>query len=1143
MGIRLKIKRTLLIKVPAAVLAGLAVLLIVFCDSDKTPTSASAAAATLKYVSGNQQTGTRLTRLGQPLKVRVLDHDGDPVPGYMVKFEVASLSGSLADGGIKSQEVQTNVSGETSVYLTLGENTDSSYTVQATATGASGSPLSGSPVVFYATAVAGPTGPIGPVTPIDSVVTPTDTSQVITFLLQVPDSVVTIVGDTARIQVSLTNTAGLPVTGQEVLFEVTGGSGFFAGTLQQNAAVPSDNYGKAAVDFITDTLVGVNSVCMATNNTLAPLSFTTFGAPSTSGGSISIITSAGQDTLGYAGRQLAAARVVRVLDVYGNQVPGWTVYWSVLSGGGNLSSSTTKTDDNGLAMAFWTMGPAPGLNRLQAHFIDSRGIVHKVEFEITALHDPDVKGPVYRMTGLDLGADTLGRAGTVFSTPLVVTVFDSLDHPLGDQEVIFIVEQGAGSVNPEKAFTNSDGVAQSSLTLGPDAGLNRARATVVSGAGEPLSVVFNIWGQAKDISLTGPNTVTIASGNAQTGEVSAILPLPLVVQVFNAEGGSVSNTQVSFTVVRGFGLIGPTTGGTDLEFIALTTDAQGIAAVTFKLGPGPDLDNEVVALITRFDGTADSVLFHIEAQPRSDTANRLIVKSGNYQGSGGEYLEGSMLPHPLVVRVVDTTRTGANEPEGAPISNIPVLFTVFGPEGATIPPKISDLMNLEPSGTGRLEAKTDADGLAAVRIELAREYGQGGTLLSNLNNHRVEAVVVFSDGSQDSVIFFATGMPESKPDSAAPATAATWDIAIKHAYNQTAEVNALLPEPLLVLVTDSVGEAVSNAKVTFSVSRGSGFIGAENSMPSVTRLVVNTNADGLVSFVWQLGPGPDLDNEVVAQIRRADGTVRTVTFQVQALPIPDTANRLVIMSGNYQGLDGNYVVVSELPLPLVVRVVDTLRAGVGGDTLGAPISNFPVLFESFSPSGDAAVSAAAGSGPGGTGRLEALTDADGLAAVRLLMATRTGRPDSLAYLQNNNRVVAVAVFADGSQDSVIFFATAVPGAPFSIAPAGATELSGIAGKTLSGLSVSVTDAFANSKAYVGISYSITSSPGGGALSQTSVLTDINGFATSGLSQLSTTTGTMSVAAVASNLDGSPVVFTITVSADDAAQIMIAGGNG
>jgi hypothetical protein len=742
-----------------AVSVGLAVILTSVCDEDKSPTSASSAPATLKYISGNNQAGLRLNRLAQPLVVQVLDYDDDPVAAHKVVFEVTSLTGTLAGSGQKKQEVVTNANGMTSVYLVLGDSLGLD-SVRASAVDASNRSLNGSPILFTAEAVEGSPG--GGVPGGDGT-TPGDDSQDVQLSLAVPDRESNIVGDTLSLQVTVSTSAGLPVSGQRVKFEVKQGGWFHLdeNTDQKTAEDFTDNYGKAAVDLVVDTLVGTNTVEITTLGALQPLSYVTFGvaAPEQR---ISKIESEHPDSIAaFTNSPLPTQQVVRVMDSYGNPVSQVSVYWNVLVGDGTVDNSSTETDPNGLAYAIWTMGPAPGENSLQAHFIDQEGNIHKVSWAVSA--------------------------------------------------------------------------------------------------------------QSTEISLAGPDSIALISGDDQTGEVAAILPLSLVVQVFNEDRKPVSGAEVTFTVTRGFGNISLIGSFPVDEMLTVTTDDQGVAAVTLKLGPGPDLDNEVVAQIRRPDGTADSVVFRAVARPKSDTANSLVI-----------------------------------------------------------------------------------------------------------------------------------------------------------------------------------------------------------------------------------------------------------------------------MSGNYQGLEGNYIVGTEMPLPLVVGVFDAQRSDV--DPPGVPIPNFPVLFEAFSPSGDATVDDVEGVEPAGTGRLEALTDEDGLAAVRLTMGTKTGTPDDLTYLRNNNHVVAVAVFADGTQDSVIFFATAVPAAPSSIAAAGGTDLSGIAGKPLSGLTVVVADQYGNSNAGVPVGFVIDRSPGGGSISQPLVLTDISGYAASGLSQLSTRVGEMKVSAVNGTLGGSPVTFTITVSADEADVMMVAGGD-
>jgi hypothetical protein len=52
---------------------------------------------------------------------------------------------------------------------------------------------------------------------------------------------------------------------------------------------------------------------------------------------------------------------VLVVNQFGERLKNITVNWSIVSGGGTLSSNSTLTDDSGLAAVTYTTGPAAGL--------------------------------------------------------------------------------------------------------------------------------------------------------------------------------------------------------------------------------------------------------------------------------------------------------------------------------------------------------------------------------------------------------------------------------------------------------------------------------------------------------------------------------------------------------------------------------------------------------------------------------------------------------------------------------------------------------------------------------------------------------------------------------------------------------------
>jgi hypothetical protein len=57
---------------------------------------------------------------------------------------------------------------------------------------------------------------------------------------------------------------------------------------------------------------------------------------------------------------------VRVVDRYGNPVPGIPVAWQVIAGEGRVGSSITSTDAAGMATVEWTLGNRIGVHKLTA---------------------------------------------------------------------------------------------------------------------------------------------------------------------------------------------------------------------------------------------------------------------------------------------------------------------------------------------------------------------------------------------------------------------------------------------------------------------------------------------------------------------------------------------------------------------------------------------------------------------------------------------------------------------------------------------------------------------------------------------------------------------------------------------------------
>lgn len=80
---------------------------------------------------------------------------------------------------------------------------------------------------------------------------------------------------------------------------------------------------------------------------------------------------AGEGQSAPAGSELPAPLVVRVTDATGAARQGQIVNWIVTGGGGDVFAGVALTDSLGFAREWWTLGPEPGANTLEARAVDS----------------------------------------------------------------------------------------------------------------------------------------------------------------------------------------------------------------------------------------------------------------------------------------------------------------------------------------------------------------------------------------------------------------------------------------------------------------------------------------------------------------------------------------------------------------------------------------------------------------------------------------------------------------------------------------------------------------------------------------------------------------------------------------------------
>jgi hypothetical protein len=183
----------------------------------------------------------------------------------------------------------------------------------------------------------------------------------------------------APLLVSMTNSAGLPVANQPVVFKVTGNNGTVTGGGAPASAVivNTNSAGQAQAVWTLGQRAGagINTVEVSAAVAVGPVGFVATG---TTAKATQIVVDSGNHQTGALNQPLTFPFVAVVTDSGYNRVPNVPVSFTVTQGGGNLGGSNTQqvsTDSNGRAIALLTLGSQPGNdnNQVQATFSGNPG--------------------------------------------------------------------------------------------------------------------------------------------------------------------------------------------------------------------------------------------------------------------------------------------------------------------------------------------------------------------------------------------------------------------------------------------------------------------------------------------------------------------------------------------------------------------------------------------------------------------------------------------------------------------------------------------------------------------------------------------------------------------------------------------------
>jgi hypothetical protein len=275
---------------------------------------------------------------------------------------------------------------------------------------------------------------------------------------------------------------------------------------------------------------------------------------------IEIVSGSGQ--LASAGAALGAPLVVKVTDALERPVEGQAVSFTIVSGAGQVTPAEATTNGTGQASASWTLGPAAGVQRVQARVLGA-GVPASlvVEFTATAVSG---SGSVVEVAD---GDHQTGPVGSALSDSLVVRVIDGFANPVSGVQVQWAAV-GGGSVSPTTVATDANGLAAAERVLGGISGPQTTTATVTG----LTPVTFSHTAVAAN-----PTVLQLVTGDEQTGPAGSALADSLVVRLVDDNGNGVGGKAISWLASSGNGSVSPTN---------VTTDPNGLAATQWTLGTG-----------------------------------------------------------------------------------------------------------------------------------------------------------------------------------------------------------------------------------------------------------------------------------------------------------------------------------------------------------------------------------------------------------------------------------------------------------------------------------------------------------------------------------------------------------------------------
>jgi hypothetical protein len=528
------------------------------CEAHRT--TAPPEPANLARISGHGQSGAAGQALSQPLVVAVTSAAGAAVAGVAVTWTATAVNGSVS-----AAATTTDAQGHASVTHTLGPRTGAQVdTVIASVAG-----LAGSPVMFIASATAGP-------------------AAVLTMISG--DGQTAGAGDTlpARLVVRAADQFGNPASGVGIAWAVTAGGGSVSST-----TVSTDAQGMAAVAWRLGHVAGTgNNSVTATAAGLAgsPISFT---ASAVAGSATHLALVSGNTQADTVGHLLADSLVAAARDQFDNPVAGVLVTWTVTAGAGSLSAGSGFTDGQGRSAVAWTLGDSVGTQHAEASLT---GVGTPLVFTATGIAALTTH-LVFSVQPTDV------MAGSPITPAIEVRALDgsgSTDATFTDDITLALgANPGGGSLSGTLTVAAVAGVAAFPAVSLDKIGSGYALVASTAALPSVTSAAFDVTaGPATQLAFTTQPASTTAGttlstvqvtardafGNTATGFASAV-----TVAIGSNPGGATLSGTKTITASGGtasFGDLSLDRSGTGYTLTAAASGVSGATSASFDIAAG-----------------------------------------------------------------------------------------------------------------------------------------------------------------------------------------------------------------------------------------------------------------------------------------------------------------------------------------------------------------------------------------------------------------------------------------------------------------------------------------------------------------------------------------------------------------------------